>query len=270
MLNCFEFRPEDVCGATVKAYLQEIWKSSTLLDRPLPAIVICPGGAYTDISDKEAYPIAREYLAAGYQVFTISYSVRPNAKNFEPLCQLAATVSHIRKNAELWRIDPQKIAVCGFSAGGHLAASLGTLYNTEKFLSVWNRADDIRPNAMVLCYPVILAEEFAHNFSISNVSGAEPGTDEFRWFGLDNHVDGATPPTFLFHTAADTSVPVENSLFFAAALSKVKVPFELHVFPEGRHGIAACTHEVGTFDPYNRRWIDLSIKWLNKLFDFQL
>ncbi len=177
------------------------------------------------VSDCEGEPVAKEYFSAGYHVFVLTYSVGERAKNFEPLCQLAATMAHVRKHADEWRIAKDKIAVCGFSAGGHLAGSLGTLYNEEKFLKVWNRNEDIRPNAMVLSYPVI--------------------------------------------TANDACVPVENSLSMAKALSTEKVPFELHIMPEGPHGMSTCTKEVGSDDAYVGRWVEWSVAWLAKVFGFE-
>jgi len=270
MLNCFTFVPEGSAGCQVRAYLQETWKLEGFPAYPLPAIIICPGGGYAYLSDRAKFPVAREYLGAGYHVFVLTYSVKDHAKNFEPLCQLCATIAHIRAHSEEWMVDPGKIAVCGFSAGGHLAASSGTLANTEEFRKIWQGDDNIIPNAMVLGYPVILANEFAHSNSIKNVSGAEVGSDTYRWFSLDRHVTEKTPPTFLWHTAADEAVSAENSLYFAAALSGAKVPYELHILPEGKHGMSTCTNEVGTYHPYNARWVGWSIAWLNKLFDFAL
>ena len=191
------------------------------------------------------------------------------AKDFRPLCQLAATIAQVRAKAEQWCIEKEKIAVCGFSAGGHLAASLGTLFNKEEFQKVFCREDHIRPNAMVLSYPVITADEFAHAGSICNVSGSKEGSAQYKWFGLDQHVDEQTPPTFLWHTAEDDLVPVENSLKMAAALSKARVPYELHIFPYGRHGMSVCTEAVDTPCEYNGRWVSFSIAWLNRLFDYQ-
>jgi len=270
MLNCFSFQPEHAQDCRVEAFLQESWKYENIANRALPAMIICPGGGYSAVSKREDFPVGRAFLGAGYQVFILTYSVQQEAKGFKPLSQLAATIAHIRKHAELWHVDPQKIAVCGFSAGGHLACSSGTLANTKEFQAVWKHEENIIPNAMVLSYPVILANEFAHEGSIKNVSGAPTGTEENAWFGLDRHVTGKTPPTFLWHTAADNLVPVENSLFFAAALSRQKIPFELHVFPHGGHGMSTCTREVNTYDPYNARWIEFAIAWLNKLFEFEL
>ena len=192
------------------------------------------------------------------------------AKDFLPLRQLASTIAHVRNHAEEWYTIKDKIAVSGFSAGGHLACSLGTLFNEERFLKAFGRDDDIRPNAMVLSYPVITADEFAHKGSIRNVSGSEVGTEDYKWFGLNEHVDAQTPPTFLWHTAEDTCVPVENSLKMATALSAAKVPFEMHILPEGQHGISVCNREVNTPFSYNSRWVEWSIKWLNKVFEFEV
>ena len=224
------------------------------------------------VSEREAEPVALAYFSAGYHTFILNYGVMENAKDFQPLCQLAAAVAHIRRNAAEWSVDGKKLAVCGFSAGGHLAASLGTLFNEESFLKVYGESEDIRPNAMILGYPVITADEYAHVESIENVSGAKKGSEDYLWFGLDQHVDAQTPPAFVWHTAEDQTVPVENSLKLVEALSAAKVPFELHVLPKGVHGMSVCTKEVGELTPvsiYNGRWVSWSITWLNELFEFQ-
>ena len=266
-MNVFNFIPEGIQDCTVTAWLHSNNEGNELQHFLNPTIIICPGGGYGHVSKREAEPIAAPYYAAGYNVFILTYSVGEEAKGFKPLLQLASTISHIRKHAQEWFIDKDKIAVCGFSAGGHLAGSLGTLYNEEKFQGVFNRNDDIRPNAMILIYPVITADEYAHQGSIENVSGCAVGTAGYKWFGLDKHVDSTTPPTFLFHTAEDTCVPVENSLFFMAALSRENIEFESHILPKGAHGGSAFTKEVGTENPYNARWIGWSIEWLRKVFE---
>ena len=262
-MNTFDFVPEGTSDCSVSAWLHTNNETENLQKYLNPAIIVCPGGGYGHVSNREAEPIAAPYYAAGYNVFILRYSVGADAKNFKPLLQLAATMAHIRKNALEWYIDSEKIAVCGFSAGGHLACSLGTLYNEEKFLTSFNRDAYIRPNAMVLIYPVITADEYAHQGSLENVSGGPIGSEGYQWFSLDKHVDPTTPPTFLFHTAEDKSVPVENSLLFMAALSHNGIAFESHILPHGVHGGSAFTKEVGTENPYNARWVDWSIKWLN-------
>lgn len=254
--------------ATVTAWLQTSGESSEMDERMIPAIVICPGGAYKFLSDREAEPVAKEYYKAGYHIFILRYSVGKTATDFKPLSQLAYTVAYIRAQAENWKVDKNKIAVCGFSAGGHLAASLGTMFNKRIFLNQWEKTWEIRPNAMVLGYPVISSDEYVQADSIENVSGAKMGTEAFLKFGLEQYVDAETPPAFIWHTAEDNVVMVENSLHFAEALSAANVSFELHILPKGGHGMSVCTKEVGTEDAYNGRWVEWSIQWLNNQFSF--
>lgn len=268
-MNIFEFIPEDTKDCKVLAWLHTEHENGQMAPRIRPAMIVCPGGGYGMTSDREAEPIAQFYYAAGYQTFILRYSVGEDAKDFKPLCQLASTIAHVRKYADEWLVGRENIAVIGFSAGGHLAASVGTLFNEKEFLNVYQGMKDIRPNAMVLCYPVITSDEYAHVYSVETVSGCQKGTEGYEWFGLDKHVDDQTPPTFLWHTAEDAVVPVENSLKMGLALSKAKVPYELHIFPEGRHGMSACNKTVGTESKYNARWMEWSIQWLNKLFDYE-
>lgn len=246
-----------------------IWEMEQRREQ-FPAVVLCPGGAYAFVSEREADPVALQFFARGYQVFTLTYSVGEKAKDFLPLRELSETVRALRERPEL-RVDPEHIAVCGFSAGGHLAASLGIMWDDPVLLKVYdNYGGKNRPNAMILGYPVITADEFAHVESIENVSGAKKGTEEYGYFSLDRRVSNKTCPAFLWHTAEDDCVPVENSLKLALALRKNRVPFELHVFPWGGHGMSACTQEVGTPDSYNARWVPMALSWLDREFGFQL
>lgn len=262
------FTPDGADTCTVEAWIHRHESTDENLFSTHPGIIICPGGGYGAISSRESAPVAEPYFAAGYNIFILKYSVKENAKDFRPLCELAATIAHIRKNATEYLTIPDKIAVMGFSAGGHLAASLGTLYNNDRFLKVFGRDEHIRPDGMILGYPVITADdEFSQIHSIERVSGAKKGTAEYRWFDLTNYVSSQTPPAFLWHTAADQLVPVENTLLFSMALSRHKVPYECHIFPEGPHGMSVCTNEIRSYDPYNARWVEWSIKWLNKLFN---
>lgn len=256
-------------GGSVTAYFQTTMLSPEMEERNLPVIIICPGGAYLNHSDREAEPVAKEFYGAGYHVVVLYYSVGEDAKNFRPLCQLAETVAWLRKNAKIWHIDVEKIAVCGFSAGGHLAASLATLYQDAEFLKTWCGAENIRPNALILGYPVINAKEFSHEYSLRTVSDGEPGSKEYEWFGLEQHVHKDMPPVFIVHTAEDQSVPVENSLLFANALSDKKVPFEMHIMPQGAHGMSVCSKETGNYDPYNARWVTWCLAWLSRIFEFE-
>lgn len=238
-----------------------------------PCVVVLPGGAYRFCSMREADPVAFEYFTAGFNVVLLEeYSVGEMAKNYNPLCDVGRTIMTIRDHAEEWGCDPEKIAVLGFSAGGHLAATAGTMWNDpvlQEKLGAKNGEN--RPNAMILCYPVIRGDELTHQESIRWVSGCEPGTPGFRFWAAQDHVDSATCPAFVWHTVTDASVPVENSIAMISALQAHKIPFECHFFPEGSHGMSVCTEETSPNWPaaaYNRRWVDMSIQWLYNLFHY--
>ena len=235
-----------------------------------PVMVLCPGGAYRFTSEREWDPVALEYLQAGYNVFILDYSVGEKAKGFMPLMELSQTIIRIRENAEAWHCDHHRVAVIGFSAGGHLAASAAILWNNERLKAVFDTKGGLnRPDAAVLCYPVITADEHAHVESIEYVSGAREGTEEYRWFSLDRHVDGETAPVFVWHTAEDDCVPVENTIKLISALQKNGVKYECHIFPSGGHGMSVCSHETASFSGHNSQWIELSKMWLKETLGFE-
>jgi len=228
-----------------------------------PAIVICAGGAYRWLSPREKDPVALFFSAMGYQSFLIEYSVQEKAAALRPLKELAEAVRYIRAHAEAWHIEPEHIAVLGFSAGGHLAASLGTLWQHTE-LGLGDEA--CRPDALLLCYPVITTGEFAHTESIANVTGGDAALLEL--LSLENRVTPHMPPTFLWHCVADESVPVENSLLLASAMQRAGVDYECHLFTGGRHGISMCNQEVETPFPAAAAWTDLGKTWLNTQFSY--
>lgn len=237
------------------------------INEPKGAVVITPGGAYSMTSRREAEPIAMKFTAAGYHAFVVWYRTMPK-KATDPLEDLARAVALIREHSEEWNVDTEDITVCGFSAGGHLAASLGVFWD-RPFLSELLNIDKekIRPNRQILCYPVISAGEFINRGSFDNLCGGD--ASKFEFFSLEKQVGKGTPSAFLWHTAADGAVPVENSLMFAASLSKYKIPFEMHIFPEGTHGLSTAEKisAVGLeefINPVCSQWVDLAVKWLNR------
>lgn len=245
-----------------EAYLQDTnWKER-------PAVIICPGGGYGFVSPREAEPIALRYCGAGFHAFVLDYSVAPTGWP-AACCELSKAVAYVRSIAEEHHIDPNKIVVCGFSAGGHLAASLGVHYNKELIRTLSGvTGDENRPNGMILSYPVITDErEKTHTGTLDNfVAGRETA---LPYFGLEHHVTPDTPKTFLWHTFADGAVPVESSMRFASALLENGVPYELHIFPEGAHGLSLGNEITSAADggivPAVQPWMDLSITWLNQL-----
>ena len=198
-------------------------------------IVICPGGAYQWLSPRESEPIARAFEAMGYETSILRYTVQaegdPVPLGLRPVRELSERVAQLRNT-----VDGAPVFVCGFSAGGHLAATLGVH---------WKTLGLSRPDGLILCYPVITAEEGLCNApSIQSVAGE----NQRDFFSLEKHVSADTPPTFLWHTAEDHSVPVENSLMFATALRRCGVPFEIHVYPFGEHGLSLATDEVTEYE----------------------
>ena len=251
----------EALGASVKGYLQEDY-DTLAAHKVRPALVICPGGAYRWRSPREKDPPAFEFLSMGYQVFILEYSCGPQAGGCRPLRELAEAVRILRQNHEGWHIDPDKIAVLGFSAGGHLAASLGALWNNPEL----GLPAQSRPDALVLCYPVVSTKDFAHEESAQWVSGGDEAVrDKLH---LWDRVTPAFPPTFLWHGGGDDSVPPENSLFLAVQLKQHGVPFEYHLFETGLHGISTCTQEVETPDEVCRAWLPLCKTWLNRRFQY--
>lgn len=248
--------------AQVKGYLLDDY-DTIAAHKVRPALIICPGGGYHWRSPREKDAPVLEFLSMGYQVFVLEYTCFPeDMSNFRPLRELAQCVCILRENCGKWRIDPNQIAVLGFSAGGHLAASLGAFWNDPEV----GLPEGCRPDALVLCYPVISTREFAHEGSAENVSaGDEAYRDKLN---LLKRVTADFPPAFLWHGGEDASVPPENSLLLAVELKRCGVPFEYHLFGSGAHGISTCTQEVETPDEVCRAWVPLCRTWLNRRFRY--
>lgn len=241
------------------------------INKKRETIIICPGGGYVGTSDREAEPVAFKFIAEGFNVVVLRYSVAPN-KFPKALTELAATVNYIRSKSKEWNVDKDKIIVCGFSAGGHLAGSLGVLWDNkilEEALEI--NKDNIKPNAMILCYPVITSGEFAHKGSFDNLLGENVSEVEREKLSLEKLVSKNTPTTFLWHTLDDGAVPVQNSLFFANSLASNNVPFELHIYPNGVHGLSLCeelTAMNGQSEHINQHagtWFKLAVEWIKNL-----
>ncbi len=238
-----------------------------LANTTYPAMIICPGGAYLHLSPREGEPVALALLAGGIQCFVLKYSVSPD--NFPcQLQQVAAAFAYIRDNAERYAVDPNAIGVCGFSAGGHLAGSYGTLWQEDAlFEDLGIPAEKRRPNGLGLLYAVLTSGKKAHRGSFHNLLGENETPELLEKLSVEKQVSPSTPPTFLFHTAADGSVPVENSLLMAQALSKYRIPFELHIAPYGGHGLAMCDWLSSVkFTPesvpaYANRYVEEFIDW---------
>lgn len=230
-----------------------------------PAVIVCPGGGYRSRSVREAEAIVLKYCAAGFHGFLLDYSVAPTGWP-APQCQLSKAVKTVRAMGEEYLIDTDNIYVCGFSAGGHLAASLGVYWDSDIIRAGSGiKSKENKPNGLILCYPVIIDEEGkTHQGTKDNFT--EGKAEKLPYFGLDKRVTDKTPPCFIWHTFEDKSVPMYSSMRFAAALLEHGVEYEMHIFPKGAHGLSlgdittAC--EPKHIEPTATDWMNLSIKWL--------
>ncbi|OON97707.1 MAG: hypothetical protein ATN31_01240 [Candidatus Epulonipiscioides saccharophilum] len=232
-----------------------------------PSLIICPGGYYQYTSDREAEPIALKFLSEGYNVFVLRYSVLP-VQYPQQLLELAASVDYVRSNAKKYYIDPDNITIAGFSAGGHLCASLATLYD-RKFISDSLKISpkDCYPNKLILGYAVIdLNPHTPLNFLLEDLDSIEPSRSQYYTTAISDYVSKKTPPTFIWHTLDDTVVTADNAFLFANALMKNNVPFELHIYPFGTHGLSLANQQTATEESHINQhvasWIDLALEWL--------
>jgi len=259
---------EDGFEATLTTYILE---ETVYPDNPRkkPAVIILPGSGYWKCCPREGEPVAMKYLSKGYNAFVLMYSCSPDVYP-KALCEVSEAVKLVRENADKWHIDPDKIAVCGFSAGGHLAATLGTLWNREPAIKC-NGLN--KPNALILGYPVITSEgEYSHEGSFNYLLQERTEDKELLEFlSPEKQVSGDTPPTFLFHAFGDDCVPMENSMMFASALKKNNIQFELHIFPRGAHGVGTAEPEayMNADHEHISRWVPLSMRWLDDLFGME-
>ena len=259
----FEFLGENGANPTLDIYLP--YDSMARKDRKRPCLLICPGGGYGACSLRESEPIALEFLPEGFNVFVLTYTCAP-AKFPTQIREAAAAMELIYKNADEWHCDISKVSIMGFSAGGHLAAHYSTMFDCKEVREVFSESK--APNASVLCYPVITAlEGKCHQLSFERLAGHYPLTEEeLNYFCCDRCVDEKTPPAFIWHTFEDGAVPVVNSLLYAAALEKYKIPFELQIYPKGAHGLATCNYEtipdMTEVIAYNNKWLGQVKGWL--------
>ncbi len=258
------------------------------------AVIICPGGAYLFLSDREGEPVARAYNDAGLQAFVLNYSVGDRATGGVPLIEGALAIRYVRAHAKEWGIDPDAVFICGFSAGGHLAAMCGTLWADEQVQTALKTdldgnippgdgpVSDGKPTATILGYPVISAHTPAADPWLSTSIAVMCGVEDYRgagdrpWhpdtdrYSLELHVDTTTAPAFIWHTADDDSVPIESTLVYATALSRAGVPFEYHVYPHGPHGLSLATAETAGGNPAYvwpevARWLCDSVRFMKSL-----
>ncbi|MDT0168974.1 alpha/beta hydrolase [Pseudarthrobacter sp. BRE9] len=220
-----------------------------------PAILVLPGGGYARQADHEAEPVAEWLASLGIHAFVLRYRVAPD-RHPGPLEDAKEAMLHIRNGQHGLAVDMDRVGVLGFSAGGHLAVTLSTAAATG------NQDLDIPaavPDLSVLCYPVASLTHETHQGSVANLLGDAPPSALLTALSAELNVTPRTPPAFLWHTADDEAVPVSNSLNYAKALIAAGVPAELHVFPEGRHGLGLAAGKPGP-----GQWTSLCAAWLER------
>lgn len=222
------------------------------------AIIVCPGGGYQHLADHEGRPVAEWLNSIGVTAFVLKYRLGPRYHHPAPLQDAARAIRTVRARAVEWNVDPERIGILGFSAGGHLASTAGTHFDSGKpdATDLIERVSS-RPNLMILIYPVITMKQQTHAGSKNNLLGPNPPPDLVTLLSNEEQVTKETPPAFLVHTSTDTAVPVENSLMFAMALRKAGVPFEFHLYERGPHGFG-----LGLKDPVLATWPGRCADWL--------
>lgn len=226
--------------------------------RVRPAMLIMAGGGYNMLSDRESEPIALKYLSAGFASFVLSYSVKTAYP--APLTEAMLAVRYIRENSAKYSVHKNKVCVIGFSAGGHLAGLLATAKGEEVALSGCD-AEQVRPDAVIFSYPVVTMGDKTHCDTHRNVTGGDSSLNDK--LSVEKRVDGNAVPAFMWHTFEDDCVPVENSLMLAGAYSLAGVPFSLHIFEKGGHGLSTADEETCDLFPCQvSEWFKLSVEWL--------
>ncbi len=256
------------------AFITEPSPDTPYLGTARPAVIVCPGGGYRNCCDREAEPVALKYAAAGFQAFVLRYTVGKNAVFPTSLIDLGTAIKYVRDNAESLYVLPDQIAVCGFSAGGHLTASLGVYWNDEAVLTACGAVGrELRPDLLILGYPVISTSWMENAGDYKRIAGNPDDPAIYQKLNLHTAVNGDTPPAFITHGVDDETVPVRDTLKFAAALEAHDIPFEMHVFSHGHHGYSTAdetTCNERWLDPALAQWIPLSIAWLNRNFKGEL
>ena len=286
--------PTEQYPATYTTYLADPMPEST--HAPRPAVVICGGGGFTHIAPHEQEPVALEFLNRGYQAFVLDYvtSSTGDVSYPHPQADLARMIATVRCSASAWNVDPERVVAIGFSAGGFICASLATGWKSGPFAGLTGvRPEDLRPDAAILCYPVI---DFAYlrdqqtrdpridlrvpktggktgrdllNDFLSMVTGGEATDEHLARICPSSSVSRATPPTFIWCAADDKTAPAAQVYPFAACLAEAGVPHELHVFNEGGHGLSVADRNTLSDNAERqaavRAWVDLACAFLERV-----
>jgi len=249
--------------ATVEVYSQDS-EMEMYESYPKPGMVVCPGSGYAKCAKREAEPVAIRLLGMNFQVFVLTYSCAPLRYPIQ-LLEVAALFSLIHQNQKEWDVDPDKVGIMGFSAGGHLAANYSCCFDGEEIKQYFK--ENYRPCMAVLGYPVISADlSILNTDSFEQLLGHHPEGEEGKKYSCEYLVSSKTPPTFIWHTAEDQCVFVENSLRYATALSRNKIPYTMHIYPHGEHGLSTLDdltcNALDAGKGYGGDWMDQLKQWI--------
>ena len=258
------------CNAYMDCYIPSAFENEgeEIAIKKYPCMVVCPGGGYSIISDGEAEPIAMQFVAEGYRAVVVRYSCAPHTFP-QQLREVAGAMELVYKNADAWHVDVERIAIIGFSAGAHLAAQYSNRYDCPEVRELFPESRSVQ--ASILSYPVITDDpQYKHAGSIRNYLGYEPTERNEKGCANECEVSEKTPPTFIWHTSEDQVVPVQNSLLYAKALSDYKVPFEMHIYPFGDHGLSTVDgvvylEEKAPNVARARKWLEDVKTWLKMI-----
>lgn len=255
---------EDNNNVYLKTYIIGEYAKASARD----CVLILPGGGYNFCALHEDEPVARSFMYRGLNCFSLFYTVGEGASLDVCLKEISLAVAHIRNNAAEYNIDPDRIFLCGFSAGGHLAASMGTLWDKDIAAFDGMEYGENRPAGMIISYGACTLGEYSHELSRLFVYGKKELTDEeIERLSPDKNVSENTVPAFIWHTANDEVVNVGNSLAMAKALVDGGIPTEVHIYPFGWHGLSVCCDGIAddSTDLNNKHvsgWVSHCARWI--------
>lgn len=254
-------------NAVLECFIHSESKEMSKYVQALPCMIAVPGGGYHFVSDREGEPIAIDFFNRNYNAFVLTYDVAPDYRYPVQITELACAVDYIRKNSEKLRIDPDKIYLSGFSAGGHLVATLANFWHALPCDFIDASKLEAKPNGVMLGYPVIYPH--GHIGSFVNLLGENADEKLTKLLTLDETASEKNPPCFIWTTAGDTLVSPDSTLRYAKAMLDNGVKLECHVFPTGWHGGATCDERTnnGDFSPLERAgvWLDLADMFFKSL-----
>lgn len=270
IINLKDYYPSLEYDAFLTIYCPENFNEWSLKEKRR-GLLILPGGGYDFVSEREAEPVALRFVGQNIACFTLKYTISPKIKYPYPFVEAFAALSYIRRNADKYHVDIDKISVLGFSAGGHFAATISCYHTSKEFANFLNiPLEEMKVNGCLLSYPVITMDDFTHEGTRKNITQGRE--DLLKAMSIEKNITPSFPKTFIWHTTFDNCVPVKNALVLANALTENKVFYELHIYPMHDHGQSLSDSSVyynadkKFLDEikYNTQWVDNAIHFIKE------